>query len=393
MFCAALWNGRDPILKERLFGLTNSEGNHGEDVKEYYFYLDSTPTHSYMKYLYKYPQAAYPYDDLVHTNRHRSRTEAEYELIDTGVFDQNRYFDVFVEYAKDSPEDILIQITVANRGPDTAVLHVLPTLWFRNTWSWQKDSLKPLLEQRPGPEGCLQIVASHPDLGVRYLYAEGCTTAHFTENETNHERVFRTSNAAPYTKDGINDCVVSGRSDKVNPGKHGTKACPHYLLKVPGGESRVVRLLLTTGSKAWRDLEKSFEKVMTVRRREADEFYVSITPPSVSEDAARVMRQALGGMLWSKQYYGYDVDRWMEEHGEPYHGRNREWVHLVNDEIISMPDKWEYPWFAAWDLAFHSITLSMVDTDFAKQQLDLMVRDDICIRAANSRRTSGTSET
>ena len=376
-FALALWNGRDPILKERLFGLTNSEGNHGEDVKECYFYLDSTPTHSYMKYLYKYSQAAYPYNDLVETNKHRSRQEAEYELIDTGVFDQNRYFDIFVEYAKDSPEDILIQVTIANRGSDAAVLHVLPTLWFRNTWSWQKNSSKPLLEQRKGPEACLLIAASHPDLGVRYLYAEGCTTAHFTENETNQERVFRRPNMTPYTKDGINDCVVSGRTDKVNPEKHGTKACPHYFLEVPGGESRVVRLLLTPNEpRAWHDREKYFEKVMLARRRDADEFYASITPPSVNEDAARVMRQALAGMLWSKQYYSYDVDRWMAEHGEAYRGRNRDWVHLVNDEIISMPDKWEYPWYAAWDLAFHCIALSMVDLDFAKEQLDMMVRDD-----------------
>ena len=376
-FALALWNGQDPILKERLFGLTNSEGNHGEDVKECYFYLDNTPTHSYMKYLYKYPQAAYPYNDLVQTNKHRGRTEPEYELLDTGVFDENRYFDVFVEYAKDSPEDILIEITVANRGPDAAVLHVLPTLWFRNTWSWQKNSLKPLLEQREGPHGCLLIVASHPDLGVRYLYAEGCTKVYFTENETNQEHVFSTPNVTPYTKDGINDYVVSGRTDKVNPAKHGTKACPHYVLDVPGGETRVVRLLLTTiGPRAWKDLDKTFEQVMAARRKDADEFYASITPPSVNEDAARVMRQALAGMLWSKQYYGYDVDRWMAEHGEAYRGRNREWVHLVNDEIISMPDKWEYPWYAAWDLAFHSAALSMVDTDFAKEQLDLMVRED-----------------
>ena len=377
-FALALWNGKDPILKERLFGLTNSEGNHGEDVKEYYFYLDSTPTHSYMKYLYKYPQAAYPYCDLVNTTRGRGRQDLEYELIDTGVFDQNRYFDVFVEYAKDSPEDILIKITVANRGPDQAVLRVLPTLWFRNTWSSQRGLPKPLLEQREGPDGFAVIAASHPDLGVRYLCAEGSVPLLFTENETNQARLFGCHwNQSPYVKDGINDCVVSGQSDKVNPDKHGTKASPHYCLEVPGGESRVVRLRLSAAAPvAGGDWGKSFDQVMETRKKEADEFYASITPASVTEDAARVMRQALAGMLWSKQYYGYDVDRWLAEHGENYRGRNSEWIHMVNDEVISMPDKWEYPWYAAWDLAFHCAALSVVDTDFAKEQLNLMVRDD-----------------
>jgi len=378
-FALALWNGQDSILKERLFGLTNSEGNHGEDVKEYYFYLDSTPTHSYMKYLYKYPQAAYPYDDLVNTNKKRSRQEMEYELIDTGIFDQNRYFDVFVEYAKDSPEDVLIKITIANRGPHQALLHVLPTLWFRNTWSWQEGSHKPLLEKKDH-DGSAVIVASHPDLGVRYLYCDGSAPLLFTENETNQEKIFGTQNEAPYVKDGINDFVVFGRSDKVNPEKHGTKACPHYFLEVPGGDTCVVRLRLTaTAPNAWGNsaaIDSSFDDVMQTRQKEADEFYASITPASVSEDAARVMRQALAGMLWSKQYYGYDIDRWLAGHGENYKGRNRDWVHMVNDEIISMPDKWEYPWFAAWDLAFHCVALSMVDIDFAKQQLNLMVRDD-----------------
>jgi len=376
-FALALWNGQDPILKERLFGLTNSEANHGEDVKEYYFYLDSTPTHSYMKYLYKYPQVAYPYCDLINTNRQRSRLEMEYELIDTGIFNQDRYFDVFVEYAKESPEDLLVKITVANRGPDQAVVHVLPTLWFRNTWSWQKNAPKPLLEQREGPDGSTVIMASHPDLGVRYLYCEGSVPVLFTENETNQERIFGTPNQAPYVKDGINDYVVFGRADKVNPEKHGTKACPHYRLEVPGGESRVIRLRLNPVAPGDRvDLAKSFDRLIETRQKEADEFYASITPDAVSEDAARVMRQALAGMLWSKQYYGYDVDRWLTEHGGNYHGRNTEWVHMLNDEIISMPDKWEYPWYAAWDLAFHCVALSTVDPDFAKQQLDLMVRDD-----------------
>lgn len=376
-FALALWNGEDPIIKERLFGLTNSEGNHGEDVKEYYFYLDSTPTHSYMKYLYKYPQAAYPYDDLVATNKARTRKEREYELLDTGVFDDDRYFDVFVEYAKDSPEDIFIKITAANRGKESAVLHVLPTLWFRNTWAYEENAAKPLLEQKEGTKDCSVITASHHDLGVRYLYCEGSVPVLFTENETNQERLFKQPNSSPHVKDGINDYIVLGHRRKVNPEKHGTKASPHYCVKVPGGESRAIRLVLTpNGPGAWPELAKSFDHVMQTRQREADEFYDSITPRSVSQDAVRVMRQALAGMLWSKQYYAYDLDRWISEHGENYGGRNNEWGHMVNDEIISMPDKWEYPWYAAWDLAFHSIALSMVDIDFAKEQLDLMVRDD-----------------
>ena len=376
-FALALWNGRDPILKERLFGLTNSEGNHGEDVKEYYFYLDSTPTHSYMKYLYKYPQAAYPYDDLVRTNRQRGRLDREYELIDTGVFDEDRYFDVFVEYAKESPEDILVRITAVNRGPSAAPLHVLPTLWFRNTWSWSPDGHKPLLEQRDGPGGSSLIVASHPDLGVRYLYLERGVPLLFTENETNLGRVFGTPNTSRYVKDGINDYVVLGRRDKVNPEQHGTKAGPYYRLEVPARESRVVRLRLTQSAPAALAsgaLGTSFDEIFETRRKEADEFYASITPDSLSEDAARVMRQALAGMLWSKQYYGYDVDLWGEERGGAF--RNREWIHLANDDVISMPDKWEYPWYAAWDLAFHCVALSVVDPDFAKQQMDLMLRDD-----------------
>jgi len=376
-FAIALWNGKDPILKERLFGLTNSEGNHGEDVKEYYFYLDSTPTHSYMKYLYKYPQRAYPYGDLIETNKHRGRNEPEYELIDTGAFDQNRYFDVFVEYAKNSPEDILVQISVANRGPEQATLHVLPTLWFRNTWSWLQGSQKPLLEQRNESNGFATIAASHPDLGVRYLYAEGSVPIHFTENETNQERLFGTPNKSPYVKDGLNDRVVLGRANAVSPEKQGTKASPHYLLEVPAGETRVVHLVLTPlAPEGVGELTKSFDKIMKKRVSEADQFYASITPPAVGKDAALVMRQALAGMLWSKQFYSYDIDRWMREHGNDYTGRNRDWIHLVNGEIISMPDKWEYPWYAAWDLAFHCISLSMVDPDFAKQQLDLMMREE-----------------
>jgi hypothetical protein len=376
-FALALWNGKDPILKERLFGLTNSEGNHGEDVKEYYFYIDSTPTHSYMKYLYKYPQAEYPYGDLVSINKQRNRHEMEYELIDTGIFNQNRYFDVFVEYAKESPEDILIRITVANRGPDAASLHVLPTLWFRNTWWGQKGSAKPQLTAASVFDGSVAIAASHADLGVRYLHCEGSVPLLFTENETNNERVFGTPNEAPYVKDGINDFLLHGQSEKVNPNKTGTKACPLYKIDVPAGESRTIRLRLNSVApgKASAAFGKPFDQVMETRQQDADKFYASITPKSVSEDAARVLRQAMAGMLWSKQYYGYDVDRWTSEH-PAYSGRNKEWIHMVNDEVISMPDKWEYPWFAAWDLAFHGIALSTVDIAFAKQQLDVVLRDD-----------------
>jgi hypothetical protein len=376
-FALALWNGQDPILKERLFGLTNSEGNHGEDVKEYYFYLDSTPTHSYMKYLYKYPQRAYPYDDLVNTNKQRSRTELEYELIDTGVFSDDRYFDVFVEYAKAAPEEILIQITVENRAADEATLHVLPTLWFRNTWSWGKDSPKPMLEQGQAVDGFSVISASHADLGVRYLYCEGSVPLLFTENETDECAVFGAPGMSRCKKNGIGNHVIFDRDGSVNPEQHGTKASPHYRVEVPGGGRRVIRLALTpVAPDAWGQRGKTFDQVLETRRKEADEFYASITAESVSEDAARVMRQALAGMLWSKQYYSYDIDRWTAEHGQNYAGRNRAWAHMVNEEVISMPDKWEYPWYAAWDLAFHCVALSAVDLDFAKQQLDLMVRDD-----------------
>jgi hypothetical protein len=384
-FALALWNGQDPILKERLFGLTNSEGNHGEDVKEYYFYLDSTPTHSYMKYLYKYPQSAYPYDNLVATNRRRSRTELEYELLDTGVFDANRYFDVFVEYAKASPEDILIQISVHNRGPRAATLHLLPTLWFRNLWSWGGNPPRPLLRQAATGDAGRVIAASHPELGERFFYAEGSPTLLFTENETNTERLVHVPNRAPYVKDGINNYLVHGREDAVNAEKTGTKASAHYRLVVGAGESQTVRLRLSdaapAGSKgAPGGAFSSFEEVMKARRQEADEFYASVIPSSLGADAASVMRQALAGMLWSKQFYYYDVDKWLEERGvNPFKSRrraaprNEHWHHMYNADILSMPDKWEYPWYAAWDLAFHVLALTLVDEDFGKQQLNLML--------------------
>jgi hypothetical protein len=376
-FALALWNGRDPILKERLFGLTNSEANHGEDVKEYYFYLDSTPTHSYMKYLYKYPQAEYPYRSLIETNQRRSRQEFEYELLDTGIFDQDRYFDVLVEYAKASPEDLVVQITVHNRGPEPAPLHVLPTLWFRNTWSWGDEAPRPQLRQ----SATGVIAASHPELGERFLSCDGAAALLFTENETNAERLFGAPNRTPYVKDGIDGYVVHGRRDAVNPERKGTKASAHYPLTVPAGESRVVRLRLSDVAPAGPSGHE-LDAVMATRRKDADEFYATVIPSSLSPDAASVMRQALAGMLWSKQFYLYDVDQWLEEHGAgPFTKgrraapRNDRWHHMHNADVISMPDKWEYPWYAAWDLAFHVLALTLVDEDFGKQQLDLMLRD------------------
>jgi Glycosyl hydrolase family 63 C-terminal domain len=374
-FALALWNGQDPILKERLFGLTNNEGNHGEDVKEYYFYLDSTPTHSYMKYLYKYPQAAYPYDKLITTNRERSRKELEYELLDTGIFDENRYYDVFVEYAKASPEDLLIQITVHNRGPDPATLHVLPTLWFRNTWSWSERVKKPQL--REGGRGV--ISAMHPELGERVLECEGAPELLFTENDTNSDRLLGIPNPTPYVKDGINELLTHGRRDAVNPVHVGTKASADYVLDVPAGSSRTIRLRLREPSTT-KAFGSEFDAIMQKRREEADAFYSSVIPASLGRDAGLVLRQALAGMLWSKQFYYYDVARWLrrgkrEGNGHRASTRNEHWRHLDNADILSMPDKWEYPWYAAWDLAFHVLALTMVDEDFGKHQLDLILRD------------------
>ncbi|MEB3338746.1 MAG: glucosidase [Leptolyngbyaceae bacterium] len=382
-FAIALWNGKDPILKERLFGLTNSEGNHGEDVKEYYFYLDSTPTHSYMKYLYKYPQAAYPYVNLVETNRSRNAYELEYELLDTDIFDQDRYFDIYVEYAKQSPEDILIQVTMVNRGPDQAELHLLPTLWFRNTWSWHPDQAKPILRQTDDSEHTSTLVASHPQLGDRYLYCDASVPLLFTENETNTERIFGTPNASPYVKDGINNYVVLNRTNAVNPQQVGTKASAHYQLVLGAGQTQTIHLRLThtpppeTDSQVMQGFAENFQ----ARQQEADTFYENVISQNVSEDARNVMRQALAGLLWTKQYYYYDVGEWRK--GDEVHkylaanrntGRNQSWFNLVAEDIISMPDKWEYPWFAAWDLAFHTIPLALVDLDFAKEQLELMIR-------------------
>ena len=383
-FALALWNGKDPIIKERLFGLTNSEGNHGEDVKEYYFYLDSTPTHSYMKYLYKYPQNAYPYDEIVATNRRRSRIELEYELINTGAFDRDRYFDVFVEYAKESPTDILVQITIHNRGPDAAEIHVLPTLWFRNCWSWGKDNPRPTLQLagRGASAEPPAIRATDPELGEYHLHCDGKPGLLFTENETNAKRLFGGENRTPYVKDAINNFIVHGKKDAVNPQQIGTKVAAHYHLTVPAGQSEVVRLRLTTSSNA-AAFGKPFENTLRLRQEEADSFYASVIPDSFDADAAKVMRQAIAGMLWSKQFYFFDVDRWLEERGyDPYRPsskaaiRNEHWHHMYNADVISMPDKWEYPWYAAWDLAFHVLPLTLVDVDFGKQQLNLMLREN-----------------
>jgi hypothetical protein len=390
-FALALWNGKDPILKERLFGLTNSESNHGEDVKEYYFYLDSTPTHSYMKYLYKYPQTAYPYSDLVETSRSRGRHEMEYELIDTGVFDQDRYFDVFVEYAKASPEDLLIQISVHNRGPEAAEVHVLPTLWFRNQWSWHGGPDRPTLQQLADTGAHGLVKATHAALGDRYLYCEGDVPLLFTENETNTQRIFGVANRSPYVKDSINDYIVHGQTEAVNPAKKGTKVAAQYRLTVNPGDCQVVRLRLSDVAPAASARAKSkaaglfgsqFANVLQARKKEADEFYAEVIPASLNADATNVMRQALAGMLWSKQFYHYDVDKWLEERGsDPFKPqrkvapRNDGWHHMYNGDVISMPDKWEYPWYAAWDLAFHVIALSLVDPDFAKGQLKLMLRE------------------
>ncbi|MEO8752281.1 MAG: glucosidase [Casimicrobiaceae bacterium] len=382
-FALALWNGKDPILKERLFGLTNSEGNHGEDVKEYYFYLDSTPTHSYMKYLYKYPQVAYPYDDLVTTNRGRGRDAPEYELLDTGVFADDRYFDVFVEYAKAAPDDLLVRISVANRGPDAAALHVLPTLWFRNTWSAGKGGAKPALLEAPGAKGQRAIAATHAELGNFVLHCDGDPALLFVDNETNSQRLAGTRNATPFVKDGIDEFVVHGRTDAVNPARTGTKAAAHHRINVGAGQTVVLQLRLssTAAPPAATPFGSAFDAIFALRIAEADAFYQSITPPSLSEDHARIVRQAFAGMLWTKQYFNYDVDVWLAEHdAHPLHGhtranRNREWYHMVNHHVISMPDKWEYPWYAAWDLAFHCLALSGVDPDFARDQLELMLRE------------------
>jgi hypothetical protein len=381
-FAIALWNGNDQILKERIFGLTGSEGNHGEDVKEYYFYLDNTPTHSYMKYLYKYPQRAYPYSQLIGENRRRSRRDSEFELLDTGVFEGNRYFDVFIEYAKNLPDDIPIQISIINRGPEEATLHLLPTLWFRNTWSWNHSNDKPSLKLLKTSSRTSVIEASHPTLGERWLYCEAPTELLFTENETNNQRLFGIGNASPFVKDGINDYIVDGRKEAVNPNQFGTKVSAHYSLKIGLGETKTVRLRLSQFKSLAEPFSPCFEAILQDRKREADEFYERICPFPLTDDMRNVQRQAFAGMLWNKQFYNYVVEDWLKgDPAEPTppperkHGRNHNWIHLYNDDVLSMPDKWEYPWFAAWDLAFHTVPLVMIDPDFAKRQLILLTRE------------------
>ncbi len=385
-FALALWNERDPILKERLFGLTGPEGNHGEDVKENYYYLDSTPTHSYMKALYKYPQAAFPYARLVEENRRRDRFAPEFELIDTGVFDDDRYFDVFTEYAKAAPDDVLIRITIVNRGPDAARLHALPQLWFRNTWSWGYAWLtKPELHVADLPQsqraaGPAAITAASKHLKTQWLYGDGNPQFLFTENTSNTERLWGQPNQAPFVKDSINDTIVNGASGRVNPDRTGTKAAAHYPLQLAPGETHVLRLRLT--ARAQTEPFQSFEAVFAERQKEADEFFASVQPERLSQDECEVMRQSLAGLMWSKQYYSYDVDAWLD--GDPANppppperkrGRNADWMHVHTSDILSMPDKWEYPWFAAWDLAFHCVPIAMIDPDFAKRQLILMLRE------------------
>jgi hypothetical protein len=376
-FALALWNGKDPILKERMFGLTNSEGNHGEDVKDYYFYLDSTPTHSYARMLYKYPQAAFPYDQLTEENRRRGRLDFEYELMDTGVFDDDRYWDVQVEFAKADPEDTLIRITATNRGPEPAVIHLLPHLWFRNTWSFDSSLPRPELEA-VHHNRCAVAAARHQLLGQRYFYCDGAGELLFTDNETNRYRLWGQPNESEFQKDGINDYVVNGRQGAVNPARKGTKSAFHAQATVAPGQSATLRLRLSAQApEALSDPFGAFDKTFGDRRREHDAFYRELLPSSLSADAANVVRQGYAGLLWSKQAYVYDVERWLNKRGVQRDtadgGRNEHWFHLYSADVISMPDKWEYPWFAAWDLAFHCAALGFVDPDFAREQLSLML--------------------
>ncbi|MEZ5344973.1 MAG: hypothetical protein R2681_05385 [Pyrinomonadaceae bacterium] len=390
-FAVALWNGKDPILKERLYGLSGPQGNHAEDVKEYYYYLDSTPTHSYMKYLYKYPQSEFPYKKLISENQKRSRSEAEYELIDTGVFDSDKYFDVFIEYAKADFDDICIKITAHNRGADPAPLHILPTVWFRNTWSWFDDAKKGTMKALdPAAKNIAAIEIRDKKRGDYLLYCAGDGGLLFTENETNFNALYGGQNESKYTKDGIGEFIVNGKKDAVNPKLEGTKAAVNYRFEIEGGESKTVYLRLRGKNSGVDDFKvssrpefvKDCEDVFSQRIQEADEFYKGVIPDNLDGDSKNIMRQSLAGMLWSKQFYHYEVKEWLK--GDPAfpappeerkHGRNSDWKHLYNDDVVSMPDKWEYPWYAAWDLAFHAVPLATIDPGFAKRQLVLLLRE------------------
>jgi hypothetical protein len=380
-FNVALWNGADAILKERLFGVSGREGNHGEDVKELYWYLDATPSHSYARALYKYPQAAFPYDELRARARAAGKLDPEPEILDTSAFEGGRYFDVMVEYAKDGPDDVLVRVTVHNRGPAAASLVVLPQLWFRNTWSWAPGSARPELFAIESAAGVSVVETRDEHLGPFWLYAEGAEELLFTENESNAEKLWGVKNRTPYVKDAFHEAVVRGRAAAVNPALRGTKVGARFSLRLEAGQNKTIRLRYTNRARpadAFADYDAVFER----RVREADEFFDSITPRALGEDERRVFRQSIAGLLWSKQYYGYDVERWLRgDVGQPapparrWTARNHEWRHLYNSEVLSMPDKWEYPWYAAWDLAFHCIPLALVDPDFAKQQLTLLVRE------------------
>jgi hypothetical protein len=391
-FALSLWNGNDTILKDRLFGLAGPKGNHGEDVKEYYYYLDNTPSHSYMKFLYKYPQAAFPYQQLYDENAKRDKSQPEYELIDTGIFDEDKYFDVFVEYAKADAEDICIKITAVNRGNVAAPLHILPTAWFRNTWSWEENAVKPVLHEGKSSENLSVIELDHEKSGRFQLWCEGSSQLIFTENETNYEQLYGGKDTSQFVKDGFNDFVVNNKQGGINPAGHGTKAAAQYVLMLQPHATEEIYLRLTKtpesdlpGGSTTRSHDKFIDECKAVfaqRISEADEFYSSIIPANLSDDAKNVMRQSLSGMLWSKQYYNYVVKEWLE--GDPasppppkqrLNGRNTDWKHLYNDDVISMPDKWEYPWYASWDLAFHCISLAIVDPAFAKRQLILLLRE------------------
>ncbi|MDT7041711.1 MGH1-like glycoside hydrolase domain-containing protein [Candidatus Nitronereus thalassa] len=381
-FALTLWNEQDPILKERLFGLANHEGNHGEDVKESYFYLDSTPTHSYMKFLYKYPQAPFPYSQLVEENQRRDRQQPEYELSDTGIFNEHRYFDVFIEYAKSTPEDILIKVTAYNRGAVAAPLVLLPTLWFRNTWSWQRSAAKPNISLETHSPSGQAIRAEHSHYGQRWLLYEDTPQLLFTENETNLERIWGQPNPTPFVKDSFHNYLIHQKSDCINPNLTGTKAAGHYHRTIPAGESVTIRLRLTDQPPGEHPFGTGFDRIMETRIAEADEFYAQRMPELSTKEAKAIQRQAFAGLLWSKQFYHYDVATWLvgDEAGPNAHphrnsSRNQDWRHLYNADVISMPDKWEYPWYATWDLAFHCVPFALIDPDFAKDQLILLLRE------------------